>query len=142
MPNDPKSLVQRFYADVWNRADEQTAREILHPELSFRGSLGPSRRGQDGFIEYMRAIHAALGDYRCIIEELIATEQQAAARMRFTGVHRGLFFGVPATGRQITWAGSAFFKVAEGKICEIWVLGDVDSVKQQLGAASAASFGT
>src|SRR5262249_57218364 len=140
MRNDPKSLVGRFYADVWNRADEQAARQILHAELTFRGSLGPSRRGLDGFIDYMRSIHAALGDYRCTIDELIATDRQAAARMQFTGVHRGVFFGVPATGRQITWAGSAFFKVANGKIIDIWVLGDVDSVKRQLGAATADTF--
>ena len=139
-PTNPKSLVERFYSEVWNLADEKAAREILDPALSFRGSLGPSRRGVDGFIEYMRSIHGTLGNYQCIIEDLIATEQRAAARMRFTGVHRGPFFGVPATGRQITWAGSAFFTVAAGKIAEIWVLGDVDSVKQQLGVVGTAAF--
>src|SRR5437879_1772025 len=53
--------------------------------------------------------------------------------MRFSGVHRGAFFGVPATGRHITWVGSAFFTIAAGKIVDIWVLGDADTVKQQLG---------
>ncbi len=111
----PKPLVERFYSEVWNHADEKVAREILDPALSFRGSLGPSRRGVDGFIEYMRSIHSALGDYRCIIEDFIATEQRAAARMRFTGVHRGAFVGVPATGRPITWVGSAFFTMASDR---------------------------
>ena len=79
----PKSLVERFYYEVWNRADEGVAREILHPKFRFRASLGPERRGPDGFIEYMRSIHAALGNYTCIIDDLVTTEDRAAARMTF-----------------------------------------------------------
>ncbi|MGH6906298.1 MAG: hypothetical protein ACREDX_00390 [Aestuariivirga sp.] len=45
-----------------------------------------------------------------------------------------------ATGREIAWAGGAFFKMADGKIAELWVLGDIDSVKQQLGALAHTHF--
>jgi hypothetical protein len=40
---------------------------------------------------------------------------------------------VPATGRRIAWSGVAFFDTAEGRITALWVLGDVDAVKRQLG---------
>jgi len=88
----------------------------------------------------MRAVHAALADYVCIIEDLVTTEDRACARMRFEGRHQGEFFGVPATDRQITWAGAAFFTVADGRIAALWVLGDIDSVKQQLGSDREAIF--
>src|SRR5215469_12361041 len=52
----PKRLIERFYHEVWNRADEVVAREILHPEFCFRGSLGEEKRGPDGFITYLRMI--------------------------------------------------------------------------------------
>lgn len=131
-------LVRRFYNEVWNLRDEAVARAILHPELSFRASLGPERTGPEGFIAYMRSIHDALGGYTCTIEELVATPDRVAARMRFSGLHQAPFFGVPATGRRITWAGAAFFTLAEGRIRTIWVLGDVDAVKAQLGAPASA----
>jgi steroid delta-isomerase-like uncharacterized protein len=134
------SLVERFYHQVWNRADEVVAREILHPDFRFRASLGPERRGPDGFIEYMRSIHAALADYTCQIEDLVATANRAAARMSFTGIHRARFFGVEATGRVITWAGGAFFTTDGDRITELWVLGDIDRVKQQLGASRGTDF--
>ncbi|MGI9383485.1 MAG: ester cyclase [Methyloligellaceae bacterium] len=140
MTADPKTLVERFYAEVWNQADEAVAHEILHPSLSFKASLGPVRTGPDGFIAYLRSVHAALDGFRCIIEELIATEDRAAARMTFVGTHRAEFFGVAATGRQITWSGGAFFRVDGGQIAEIWILGDIDAVKSQLGAEGAAAF--
>jgi steroid delta-isomerase-like uncharacterized protein len=133
-------LVERFYYEVWNKADEAVAREILHAGFEFRASLGPERRGPEGFIDYMRSIHAVLADYQCIIDDLIVNGGRAAARMRFRGVHRQVFFGVPATGREITWTGAAFFTMDAGKIAKLWVLGDIDAVKRQLGASGATSF--
>jgi predicted ester cyclase len=88
----------------------------------------------------MRSIHAALANYTCIIDDLIATEDRAAARMTFKGIHRGHFFAIGPTGREITWEGCAFFTTNGHHIVELWVLGDVDSVKRQLGAPASASF--
>jgi predicted ester cyclase len=136
----PKQLVERFYNEVWNLADEAVAFEILHTKFVFKASLGPERIGPDGFIEYMRSIHAALADYTCTIDELIETKNHAAARMRFCGVHRGPFFGVEPTGREITWLGAAFFTMNDHQITQLWVLGDIDAVKMQLGAATKAAF--
>src|SRR5215470_10113428 len=87
----PKRLIERFYHEVWNRADEVVAREILHPEFCFRGSLGEEKRGPDGFITYLRMIHTALSKYTCAIEEIVEEGQRAAARMRFAGIHRASF---------------------------------------------------
>lgn len=56
-------LVERFYHRVWNKADEVEAHEILDIDFRFRGSLGPELRGPDGFIAYMRSVHAALEDF-------------------------------------------------------------------------------
>jgi steroid delta-isomerase-like uncharacterized protein len=142
MARTPKDLVESFYHDLWNQADDRVAREILDEDFRFRGSLGPERRGQDGFIDYMQSVHRALGDYICIIEDLVTTKDRAAARMIFKGKHRGAFFGVEATGREINWAGAAFFRIKGERIAELWVLGDIDSVKQQLGVGASPSFST
>ena len=40
----PRALVEAFYLDVWNRADEDRAREILADSFRFRGSLGRGTR--------------------------------------------------------------------------------------------------
>lgn len=125
-------LVERFYHQVWNRADEAEAWKILSPSFRFRASLGPELRGPGGFVAYLRSVRAALENFTCTIVELVATEDRAAARMRFTGRHRGKLFGVEASGRDIAWDGAAFFKVNDGTIAELWVLGDVDAVRRQL----------
>ena len=134
----PTRLIERFYHEVWNRADEAVAHDILHADFRFRGSLGQEKRGPEGFIAYMRQIHAALAGYTCTIEAVIEEGPRAAVRLRFAGIHQGPFFGVAATGREIAWAGAAFFGTDEGRITELWVLGDVDAVKVQLGRGGAA----
>ncbi len=110
MSATPRELVERFYHQVWNRADEAEARKILKPDFRFRASLGPELRGPGGFIAYLRSVHAALEHFTCTIEELIAADDRAAARMSFHGRHRGKMFGIAPTGRDIRWSGAAFFK--------------------------------
>ena len=136
----PTDLVKSFYADVWNSRDRRTAQQIIDPDFRFRGSLGPERRGLDGFLDYVDQVLAALGGYTCTIDDLVAGPDKVAARMTFEGEHRAEFFGVPATGKHIAWSGAAFFTVDGGKLTHLWVLGDIDAVKEQLGVGADATF--
>jgi predicted ester cyclase len=52
--------------------------------------------------------------------------------MMFSGVHRDTFLGVPATGRRVAWAGAAFFTFDDGLISDLWVLGDLYGLHEQL----------
>jgi predicted ester cyclase len=125
-------LVERFYHRVWNRRDEIEAQRILDGGFHFRGSLGPELRGPGAFIAYMRSVNAALEDFTCQIDDVIASADRAAARMTFHGRHRGKFFGIEPTGREVRWSGAAFFKTRDSKIIELWVLGDVEAIRRQL----------
>ena len=70
MPVRP--LVAAFYDRLWNRVDLAIASEILHPEVSFRGSVGMAAVGRSGVCDYVTMVTTALADYRCDVEELIA----------------------------------------------------------------------
>ena len=99
----PVQLIERFYSQIWNAGEEGVARQILHEDFVFRGSLGPEYSGPEGFIKYMRAVRAALPDFVCNIQEIVTEAKKAVARMEFVGTHEGTFYGVPPTGRRITW---------------------------------------
>lgn len=132
-----RGLVESFYFDVWNRGDEDAARRILSSDLEFRGSTGPTKRGIDPFVGYVRLIRGALSGYECVIEDTVVEPPKLFAKMLFRGTHTGPFFGVPPTGRVLSWAGAALFTVAGARIRSVWVLGDVDGLKQQLALAAA-----
>ena len=131
-----RHLVERFYADLWNRVDLDCADEILHRDVDFRGSVGLHAHGRDAVCEYVSMVTTALAGYRCDIQSLIVHDQQAAARMRFSGVHVGPFLGYPPSGGRVEWHGAAFFTARDGLLDTIWVLGDLDALRDQLKAST------
>ena len=127
-----KEQVRRFYEVLWDAHDNDEIPAVLHEDFTFRGSLGLEKKGHKGFAEYVDMVHEALGDYRCIVEELIAESDKVFAKMTFTGIHRGEFMGYSPTQKQISWNGCALFTFRADKIGDVWVLGDLKSIETQL----------
>jgi predicted ester cyclase len=48
-----------------------------------------------------------------------------SGKMRFHGHHRKELFTVPPSGRHVWWIGMSIFTFDDGKIRELYVLGDV-----------------
>ena len=130
-----RSLVEIFYDQFWNRVDLAVASVILHPDVSFRGSVGRAAAGRAEVCDYVTMVTTALSDYRCDVEALIVQGPSAAAKVRFSGLHRGDFLGYPPTDRRIEWMGAAFFVAEEDMLRDIWVLGDLANLRTQLAGA-------
>jgi steroid delta-isomerase-like uncharacterized protein len=129
---DHKETVRRFYEAIWNNADKEMIPELLDENIAFRGSLGLMQYGHTGFAGYMDMIRQALGEYRCEIKEMVAEGDKVYARMLYSGIHRGEFFGFAPTGAKLKWDGIAAFTFTNGKISELWVMGDVQGILKQL----------
>jgi predicted ester cyclase len=69
---------------------------------------------------------------KCVIEDLVIEEDRAAARMTFSGRRQGRLLGPEPTGRLRQLGGAAFFKTKDGRISDLWALGDLDALKRQL----------
>lgn len=127
-----KHVTRRWWEELWNRWEFALVREIATPDLAFRGSLGRNTTGVAELHEYMRAVREAFPDFHSHIEEMVAEGDHVAARLTFTGTHRGELFGVAPTGRSIRYSAAAFFTLEDGKITSGWVLGDLQSLREQL----------
>lgn len=127
-----KDQVRKFYEILWNAHDKRAIPKVLHEKVTFRGSLGQEKQGYDGFAEYVDMIHGALGDYRCVIEDIVAEEQKVFAKVRFAGIHQGDFLGHRPTLRRVTWVGCALFTFEGDRVKDVWVLGDLKELEGQL----------
>lgn len=127
-------LVETFFNVMWNTWDDATLRDILDPDIDFRGSIGLQVNGHDGFAGYMQTIRDAFSDFYNRIDDIVATDDRAVARLTYTGTHDGTLFEHAATGRRIEYAGVAMFTMAGGKITKVWVLGGRLTLLQQIGA--------
>jgi predicted ester cyclase len=128
----PRSQVMRFYDEIWNRSDLTVIPVVLHRDVTFRGSLGSVRRGHAEFADYVHSVTTALSGYNCEIQQLAIEREVAVARMMFSGRHTGEFLGRAPTGRQVQWAGAAFFTFDQELVRDLWVLGDLNDLHTQL----------
>lgn len=129
--------IDRFYAELWNRRDRSRIAEILHPDVRFRGSLGAERRGHDEFWRYVEEVTDPLADYRCEMLDCVDGGHRVAARMRFSGRHVGRFRGFAPTGERVEWQGAAFFEIEDGRVTEVFVIGDLAGLDERLRAQAA-----
>jgi Tfp pilus assembly protein PilF len=92
------TLVQQFYARIWEAGDLDAASELLAEDFVFRGSLGTELRGREAFESYVRSIRASLASI------LIAGAGGGYAG--FGGLP--LFFELRAAGKSVHLASLSF----------------------------------
>ena len=125
-------LVEQFYGSVWNRGDLAVAQSLLTPDVTFRGSLGDHSVGIEGFLRYVESVRHALADYHCEILSAVTEGDVCFARVLCSGRHVHHFRGVPPTGRSVSWEVAALFTISDGRLADVWVLGDIASLDEQL----------
>jgi steroid delta-isomerase-like uncharacterized protein len=144
MPDDiaaaNKRLVSRFYKEVYGDWDLALVDEMVSPGFISHdwpeGTAGPR-----GFHEFYSAIRAALPDARYEVDDLVAEDDKVVVRWRLLGTHEGDFRGIAPSGRAITLAGIAIYRVAEGKLMERWVVTDLHGVLEEIGSAGGKVYG-
>lgn len=93
---------------------------------------------KEGALEFFRMLLAAFPDMRMDIEDLIADEDKAVARVMVTATHQGEFMGVPPTGTNIEMQLIDIMRFnSAGLVCEHWGVTDMLSLMQQLGVVPA-----
>ena len=128
------ALVRRILEEAFNRGnlgvvDEGFAPDaVIHdPGLEYRGAA-ELRRG-------LERLRTAFPDFHFTIEDLFAGGDKVVVRYRGEGTHRGVFLGIPATGRPISYTGILIVRLQEGRVAEFWAQPDLLGVLRQLGFA-------
>ena len=129
-----RALIRRYYGELWNQWKFDLAEDLIAENIRFRGSLSMEVEGIEGFKGYMRVVRNAFPDFSNKIEEMVAEGDKVAARLTYSGTHEGELFAIAPTGRRVSYAGVAIFKVSGHRIIEGWVLGDTTGLLKQLRA--------
>lgn len=128
---DNKQLVHAYY-DMWNTQDFDKAETLFDEDIRFRGSLDIVANGIEGFKEYAEMICKAFPNLYHAIEMEVYENNMAAVYVTYSGRHEGQLLGYAATGNRISYSGAAFFHIYNGKIKNVNVLGDLNSLHKQL----------
>ena len=128
-----KVVVTNFVEEVINQGHLERADDLVAVDFVELDPLPGQQQGREGLKQVISAFRAAFPDIHWVIEEMIGEGEKVFSRFTWHGTHRGEFFGVPATGRQITVKGMVIDRVVAGKMAESRILMDGLSMMRQLG---------
>jgi len=131
--DEHKALVARYFDQVLTQGEVAALDELLTPD--FRSWLPDG--GSVGLGPYREAVLAsreAFPDLRVTVLDQVAEGDKVATHWRAQGTHRGLFAGVPATGKPVTISAIHIHRVAGGRLAEHWESINLLPLLRQLGA--------
>jgi predicted ester cyclase len=87
--------------------------------------------------EYKRNIASFFESMRMTgrTDVIFSTGDRVINRATMMGRHDGTFFGVPATGRDVTWTTIEAYRIDEGQVKERWAVDDLYGLFEQLGVS-------
>ena len=136
MTVDNKTLIHRWFEEVWNQGRAETIEELLAEECVIHGLADASGREVRGPAEF-RAFHAqfreAFPEIMVTVEDTISEGDLVAGRCSVRGKHRGDSLGFKATNAPVDFTGMIIVRVKDGKFVEGWNNFDFLKMYQQLG---------
>jgi steroid delta-isomerase-like uncharacterized protein len=135
MSEQNKTLVRRWFEQVWNRGRAESIDELLS-ERSVVHGLGADLRGPAGFKPFHAAYRDAFPDLALQIEHMLADDDLVAVHWSATATHGGGGLGFAATGKRVSFSGMTLIRVEGNKLIEGWNNFDQLGLLQQLGVVS------
>ena len=132
-----KRLVRRLYDELFFKWNFAVVDELISPDFIGHEMPPGMPHGPEGIRQFYGGIRAGLPDVQLTVEDMIAERDRVVVRWRARATHRGVFLGVPATGKAVSFTGVAIYRLSKGKIVERWVEVDLLGLSQQLHATSA-----
>jgi predicted ester cyclase len=80
-----------------------------------------------------RPLSMAFPDLNHEINNMIAEGDRVVMRVTLTGTHEGEYMGIPPTGNKIKYTAMLEGRFSEGKLVELWGVGELLTLMQQLG---------
>jgi steroid delta-isomerase-like uncharacterized protein len=132
-----KALVRRAYDELLEQGIFDNIERLVHEE--FVDHTNPpgwatDRKGLQQLCEYFRS---AFPDIKVVFDDVVCEGDTVMLRQTMRGTHLGEFFGIPATGKQVTYRGSHLWRILDGRLVEHQATNDDLGMMQQLGVIAA-----
>ncbi len=140
MATEANLAIVRRYIEAWaNEGDEAALHDVIAPDWISHGTQSASAapaglpRGVAGARQLHDEVRAIWPDNRWTIEDIFGAGDRVAVRMTNRATHQGTYRGIPATGKRVVFGAIWIFRLADGRIAEVWRCADDLGRVVQLG---------
>ena len=124
-------LVDRYLAEILNRADFSRADEILASDFVFRGPSTTEGLDRTGLRLFLEEVRAAFSDKHFTELERISEDARVALRFRMTGTQSGPLRGIPPLGVALDVDGCDLIYIRGGRIVQVRAYFDLMAIVQK-----------
>jgi steroid delta-isomerase-like uncharacterized protein len=127
-------IMERYFNGVMSQGKLELIDDLVTPEFALTILTLPAPiRGPEGLKQFVTRLRGAFPDLTFSVGSVIAEGNFVTVRWNNTGMQSGAFLGAPATNKVVTDHGVDIFRIANGKIAEIWIYEHDLQLMQQLG---------
>ncbi|MBI5301950.1 MAG: ester cyclase [Chloroflexi bacterium] len=136
MAHHGNNVAEQFVA-AWNKGDLEGALALMDDNVVDHNPVPGQKPGKTGAREALGVFMAAFPDLKFQEQVVVVEGDRVADHGIARGTHKGSLMGIPATGKSVEFQYSDVYRVANGKIAEVWHVEDIPTVMRQIGAMPA-----
>ena len=109
------------YVDAfWSRGDTTALARGLAPTMTYTYNGRASQADHQRHLRSLRSFRTLFPDLTAVTDVFTARGEYGAAATTWTGTYQGPSCGNKSAGRKVSWTVNYIFRVAEGRIVELW----------------------
>jgi predicted ester cyclase len=131
---DNEVIARRVLEEIFPANDEAALPEVISDQFVNHEAPPGTPPGLGGITMLMHLLNEAFSDQKWEIHNVVTDGDMVALRCTHSGVHTGMFFGLPATGRPFSYNQMHMVRIEDGRSVEHWAVRDDASLMQQLSS--------
>jgi steroid delta-isomerase-like uncharacterized protein len=128
-----KDLARR-YDDAFNAGDTEAMAALVAEDVVLNPPVPGRESDRQALFDSVSMYHTAFPDLHSSVEHVVAEGDFVVLHGTATGTNSGPLMGTQATGKSATFSYIDIYRIADGRIAEIWHVEDVAGMLRQLGA--------
>jgi len=123
-----KAIIIRFDEACVENNNEAALDELVSVHVINHAAHAGMPKGKESFHHFLNALHAGLSDIKVTALLQVAEYDLVVTYKVIYGIHTGIFFGIPATGKPISIEAIEIIRLENGKYIEHWVQSNMAAV--------------
>jgi steroid delta-isomerase-like uncharacterized protein len=129
-----KAVVRRNTEEVQGRGDFAVFEELFAKDFVDHTPQPGRTADREGAKDLYRVLRNAFPDFHAVIHWQAVDGDLVTTFKTYHGTHRGPFFGIAPTGREIQFETVDAMRIRDGQITDHWGVANLFSLMAQLGA--------